>query len=527
MEVQQLPAARLRREPTLAPAPVPPRADRTVPVFWLLAALHVATWTLLPALTQPNAPLDVVEMLYFGHEWQMGYFKHPPLVSWLAEAAYQLAGRHVWGVYLLAQLCVAASFWAAWRLARELLPPREALLAALLPAACWFYSFSSTEYNHNVGLYPFWTLAILFAWRAATDGRSRWWIATGVVLGLGLLAKYTMAVLAFTMLVFLIAHPALRPWWRRPGPYLTLAAAWLVVQPHFLWALAHGFPAVDFALARTQTAGLFAKHLLGPLSFLAGQALALTPMALVLAVALRARARARRPRPAERLGRDFVLAMVLGPPAVCLAISALGGLTLRTFHGSQLWTCAGLAALGALRPAAGRLNLRAASIALATVAFLFVLGFAARNAAAPHSRREGSRIHFPGRALAAQVEQAWHQRFGQPLRIVGGEWWLAANVALYGSDRPQVYGGSDPDMPNVDPRFSPWLADAAVRRAGAIFLWDADRFEGRLPSLLRNRFSGLQRLPTLELAWQTDAGLKPLRVDLAILPPSAAFPAPL
>ena len=55
--------------------------------FWIFAVVHLAVWVLVPVLTHPNAPLDVVEIVYWGHEWQWGYVKHPPLPSWLSEAA--------------------------------------------------------------------------------------------------------------------------------------------------------------------------------------------------------------------------------------------------------------------------------------------------------------------------------------------------------------------------------------------------------------------------------------------------------
>ena len=41
-------------------------------------ALHAAVWTALPALLYPNLPLDLIEALIYGREWQLGYDKLPP-----------------------------------------------------------------------------------------------------------------------------------------------------------------------------------------------------------------------------------------------------------------------------------------------------------------------------------------------------------------------------------------------------------------------------------------------------------------
>ena len=112
------------------------------------------------------------------------------------------------------------SFWAVWRLARQLLPPRTALLAVCLLECCPFYNVESDTLNNNVGLYPCWALAILLLHRALTTRGSGAWIGVGVCLGLGMLTKYSTAVLAVTMLGFGGLHPQARKSWRTPGPYL-------------------------------------------------------------------------------------------------------------------------------------------------------------------------------------------------------------------------------------------------------------------------------------------------------------------
>ena len=48
-------------------------------------ALHAAVWTALPTLLYPNLPLDLIEALIYGREWQLGYDKLPPLPWWLVR----------------------------------------------------------------------------------------------------------------------------------------------------------------------------------------------------------------------------------------------------------------------------------------------------------------------------------------------------------------------------------------------------------------------------------------------------------
>ena len=77
---------------------------------WLRSwCLHAAVWTALPTLLYPNLPLDLIEALTYGREWQLGYDKLPPLPWWLVEIAYRLVG-HDFAYYLLAQMAVVAAF---------------------------------------------------------------------------------------------------------------------------------------------------------------------------------------------------------------------------------------------------------------------------------------------------------------------------------------------------------------------------------------------------------------------------------
>ena len=54
--------------------------------------IHGLVWTVLPSLIYFNLPLDVIEAMVYGREWQLGYDKLPPLPWWVAEAVYRVFG---------------------------------------------------------------------------------------------------------------------------------------------------------------------------------------------------------------------------------------------------------------------------------------------------------------------------------------------------------------------------------------------------------------------------------------------------
>ena len=68
---------------------------------WLAALAQGLLWLLVPSLFYAGPPGDLPSVLAVGHEFQLGTYLGPPLAFWLAELAYDLAGRSLVGVYLL------------------------------------------------------------------------------------------------------------------------------------------------------------------------------------------------------------------------------------------------------------------------------------------------------------------------------------------------------------------------------------------------------------------------------------------
>src|SRR6478752_5754789 len=83
-------------------------------VFWLTTLTQAALWWLTPSLFYPAPPGDLPLLLAVGHEFQVGTFFGPPLASWLAEIAFDVAGMP--GVYLLSQVCIVLAFYAVFQL---------------------------------------------------------------------------------------------------------------------------------------------------------------------------------------------------------------------------------------------------------------------------------------------------------------------------------------------------------------------------------------------------------------------------
>lgn len=499
--------------------------------FWMFATAHVLIWVLVPTLTEPNLSLDALEMISWGREWQLGYHKHPPLPAWIAETSCLVLGNTPWGIYLAAQLCVVACLWSAWQLGRQFLQPWHAVCAALMLEASYYYTFTTPELNNNVVSRAFWGLAIVALFRALSSNRRWIWAAAGFCLGLGLLSKYDTAILAIVMLVFGWGHPEARQRWRSVGPWLMLASALLTVLPHFVWLWSHDFPTVAYALRRSvsdvTTGGVegqalqpdklfsietFARHLWNPIEFLLRQIPAVLPTTLMAATLVAFPLRLKAWKREESLQRCYLMAMVLGPLALILFISLVTGIRMRSMWGSALWTFTGVALLSQFELREDWIVIRRTLSGCLTISIVMSIALAIRNVASPHFQLRGSRIHFPGRALANVVEQSWNQRGYGPLQTVGGTWWTAGNVGFYGRHRYSIYG-------SLSPRQSPWLANSDFQRTGGVIVWQIGKeLDYDAQNLLR-QFPDLEMCPPISIPWATSAKLEPLKFGMAIVPP--------
>jgi 4-amino-4-deoxy-L-arabinose transferase-like glycosyltransferase len=489
--------------------------------FWLLIAAHVIVWTAVPALVQPCAPLDAVEMRYLGAEWQLGYHKHPPLPSWIAAAAAECCGGSFCGVYLAAQLGMAAAFWAVWRLGCELLAPRLALLGVCLLECSYYYTFSTAEFNNNVAMFPFWALAVLFLYWSLTSGKNGYWIATGLSLGLAMLCKYSAAMLVAPMLLFMLVHPQARRAWLHAGPYLTVAAAALVFLPHAVWIVNHRFPTLSYAASRSHTGPPLAGHLLCPLEFLGSQLLVLLPTAWAILPLSGIRWRLRSVPRDEKFSRDFLVAMALGPFLLHLLAAGILNRWLLSAYGSQLWMFLGVLLLFCLAIRPTRVALRQSFVRCIVVGIVFAVGLAVYSVTTPYLFKIALRIHCPSQALAAEVHDLWNQRYNRPLPIIAGDWWLASQVAFDAPDHPIVYGGSDLNRLDMGPMCSGWTNDEQLLSRGGVIIWDDAARKDNPRGVLRVRFPIAEFPPPLSIPWRTGAKIPPLQVGIAVIPPRA------
>lgn len=485
--------------------------------FWCFIGGHLLFWTLVPFFANCNAPLDCIEMLYWGQEWQWGYYKHPPLPAWFSETGRLLFGSVDWPLYLASQLCVVTCFWAAWRMARQCLSAWPALAATVILEACYYFSFMSTELNNNMLAKACWAIAILTLYFAIQTHFKRYWIASGVALALAALAKYDVALLIVSMLAFSVFHRRGRQCWQTPGPYLLALASLICVTPHLLWLIENDFLTIQYFRNRSAGSLGLAAHLLYPLRFAVSQFLSLSIVFLLASGVLGWRWRWRTLNASERFNRDYLLTVVLGPMLLAMLYSLIAGAELRSMWGASMWTYIGVLLFMTFRSDASSTDYYRLCRRGIAVGVLLAMLYASKLTFIAEYANRPSRTHFPGRVLAQVVQDRWRAVSDTPLCVVGGDWWLAGNVAFYSGTDASVY-------PDLRSDWSPWTSDQEMKEKGGVLLWDAGQSEHTLPGKWAETFPEAQLQSPIDLAWHRLPQAKPIQIGIAVIAPATQTP---
>ena len=437
------------------------RAPRSA--FAAFLALHFVVWTALPALLYANLPLDLIEALTYGREWQLGYDKLPPLPWWLVEIMHRAFGSDA-AYYALAQAVVVAAFIAVWATARPLVGSTGALVAVLIVDGLHYFQYTAVKFNHDVIQLPFWALAGYAFHAALKRGRLGHWLLLGVAFGGALWAKYFVVVLAAPYALFVVFDRDARRALTTPGPWLALIVALFIASPHVVWLVQNDFLPLAYAEHRAAPLRGWFDHIVHPAVFSGSQIFFALPLFFIAAPLLWPRPQARQPVDADAFDRRIVALLAFGPGIAMIALTAISGRGTFAMWGYPLWLYVGLWAMLSARPLLDRARLAHIVAHWGVVFALFAVVFVVNYSVLPLIDHRYRAVFYPGDKLAAALTQRFHDATGAKLRYVVGSMWDGGNLAHYSPDQPQVL---------IDglPRRAPWIDLAALRKDGAIVVW--------------------------------------------------------
>jgi hypothetical protein len=221
---------------------------------------------------------DELYVMAMSQHPALGYVDVPPLVPWITLIPRFLTGNALWALHVISALVCAGTILLTGLMAQLLGGSRWVQgLAALATATALILLGNGAIYSYDVFDAFWWTLAATVLVVLLRDEQPRWWLAFGVVAGLGLLTKETILFCGFALVVGLLLTPQRRllfTRWTLFGGLIALA----LVSPYLLWNAVNGWASLQF------WAGYSQNHSAGgtPLDFIVNQILIMNPLSIFL-----------------------------------------------------------------------------------------------------------------------------------------------------------------------------------------------------------------------------------------------------
>lgn len=448
--------------------------------------IFAAIWLGQLAHTSLSPPMDNIEQLTWARALEWGYYKHPPLPTWLIWLPSQVFGATAWTSYILGATFSLASMWIMWRLVATLRGKTHATVALLAALCITYYNGRLYYFNHNIVLMLLAAASAALCWKAFSTRRLRWWAALGLVLGLGALTKYQVVITLVSILVFACHQRAWREPAHRLGLLLASLIALLVFTPHIFWLRAHDFAPVNYALESSLGARFDASaRTLDSLHWLIDQVLNRFLPALLFLMVLGFRGRRRVSGTTEGVvpvrspggdaSRAFLLVWGLTPLIFVTIVGILFGADLQMQWGTSFLLFAAPAAMEILGSDAWRKSdlVEALRIFVVIQGLLLLLSFVT-SPRGPTALRDHLWHAFDSAELAKSVAAKARVALGGPVRVVSGDAAMAGALALQMPEHPLVL---------IDGRFerSPWVDPALVEACGMLELGPLSKLARGIP----------------------------------------------
>jgi hypothetical protein len=485
-------------------------------IVWIAVLLQAAMWLFVALAFYRSPPGSLATLLAFGREYQVGTDLGPPLPVWLADIAYRAAGGHVFGVYVLAELCGIATFITLYHLSRAVVGPQQAVLAVLLTMTMLAFSSPALDFGPLVLARPLWALLLLHSWQIIGQRRGNAWFAWSIEAGLLLLTTPAAIFLLLLLIAFALATAGGRRTLRAFDPLFALVVVAVLALPYAVWLMRAealvlpAWPEVAELNARALNAG----WLLGGLLLGAAAIPALTILNTGLFVPRSEEAPIIYRPPVEPLARNFVYFFALAPALGAVLISGLLGLDAVVGGAGVVLVISGLAVvvvagdLIAMRRAKMLRMVWAGAVVAPAIGVVLAVLFL------PWTGANEIATSMPARAISDFFDESFARRTNHRLRAVAGETQLASLITLH-SGRPHLFIDAEPAR-------TPWMNQAKFSETGGVVVWRASDTAGTPPPEILARFPGIVPEVPRAFEWLVTGRQQLLRIGWAIVRPKGS-----
>lgn len=225
---------------------------------------------------------DEFDYLACARHLAWGYVDQPPVVPFLARVSLITLGDSLRAIRFLPALAMSATIVLTAMIAREFMGRAGALiLSAAAVAVAPIYLADASLLGTNDFEPILWMGCAYFAILAVKRDQPRYWLWFGVVAGIGLEEKYTIAFFLIGIVTGLLLTEQRSAFLSR-WPWLGALAAFVIALPNILWNIHYDYPFLQL-MHNIRMDGRDIQ--LTPLQSLAQQCILLQPIAAPLWIA--------------------------------------------------------------------------------------------------------------------------------------------------------------------------------------------------------------------------------------------------
>jgi Dolichyl-phosphate-mannose-protein mannosyltransferase len=257
------------------------RSQRSGQTIVLCLALTKLLFHLLTA-SRYGIFRDELYYLACSEHLDWGYVDQPPLIAFVTWLVRNALGESLLALRLLPAIAGAALVWLTGKLTREMGGGAFAqALAALAVLIAPIYLLMNHWLTMNAFEPLIWLACVWCVVKVINHRQSRYWLWFGVLAGIAMQTKYTVAFLIIGVTVGLLATHQRREL-RSRWIWLGALVAFLIFLPNLIWLIKHDFPFLEL-LRNIRASGRDVAR--SPIAFIVDQAMLMNPILFPLWVA--------------------------------------------------------------------------------------------------------------------------------------------------------------------------------------------------------------------------------------------------
>lgn len=202
---------------------------------------------------------------FYGENLALSYFDHPGMIGYILRAFTSVFGKTVFVVKFADFFITSLTLLSFYKLASCFLPKQKHLNALVLLTSTVCVSILSINSTPDVPLLLFWTLSLIYLYKAIFQNNKVYWLLGGIVMGLSFNSKYTAILLQLGLLAFLVFSNKYRRLLLSPWLWLSLIISVLVTFPVWYWNYQNDF--ASFLFQSSDRTGSISKFQITPKYF--------------------------------------------------------------------------------------------------------------------------------------------------------------------------------------------------------------------------------------------------------------------